>query len=114
VINRLRILTAALLIPAELTLACATEEPWAERVDMVSLGTVPTVTIPVVTIPQTTTTSVPPPATTVANVAVPAATTTTVLPPATTQPEVDVPFTVATATVGLLETFRTPDAKEPW
>ena len=46
-----RILITALLLPIGPLLGCATEEPWAERVGMVSLGPVPTVTIPVVTLP---------------------------------------------------------------
>jgi len=124
---RVRILITALLLPAGLLLGCATEEPWAERVGMVSLGPVPTVTIPVVTFPSTTpttittTTTLPTPDTTAAPVPTPPVATTSTVPSTTTEPEADVadptpdvPFTVATATVGLLETFRTPDAEEPW
>ncbi|MAG04042.1 MAG: hypothetical protein CL406_05450 [Acidimicrobiaceae bacterium] len=124
-----RILITALLLPIGPLLGCATEEPWAERVGMVSLGPVPTVTIPVVTLPPptisttstTTTTTLPVPPTTAAPVTVPPTTTPSTVPSTTTEPEVevadptpDVSFTVATATVGLLETFRTADADEPW
>ncbi|MBC8195412.1 MAG: L,D-transpeptidase [Acidimicrobiia bacterium] len=123
--DRLRMLAVALLVPVAVLGACGSEEPWAERVGMVSLGPVPTVTIPVVTIPASTTTTTttaarattaPPTITTLAP-AVPTTSTTTEPPPPTSMPAdptPDVPFTVATATVELLETFHTSVSTEPW
>ncbi len=86
--------------------ACASED--LERVGMVRLGPVPTASLPEPTPAVATTSTVPPPAATTA------APTTTWAPSTTAAPTPDTPFTVATSNVDLLETFRSPEATDPW